>query len=93
MLATQYVVIEAFNSTSRYLDGRLNIDNNFFDSMVYQIYLSEFQLNETSVLDTETLILELRSSISDGFVTTTISMNEVILTLMRLIFHCFYFST
>ena len=27
-------VIEAFNSTSRYLDDLLNIDNNFFDSMV-----------------------------------------------------------
>ena len=27
-------VIEAFNSTSRYLDDLLNLDNNFFDSMV-----------------------------------------------------------
>ena len=27
-------VIEAFNSASRYLDDLLNIDNNFFDSMV-----------------------------------------------------------
>ena len=27
-------VIEAFNFTSRYLDDLLNIDNNFFDSMV-----------------------------------------------------------
>ena len=34
-------VIEAFNSTSRYLDDLLNIDNNFFDSMVYRIYPSE----------------------------------------------------
>ena len=31
-------VIEAFNSTSRYLDDLLNIDNNFFDSMVKHIY-------------------------------------------------------
>ena len=30
-------VIEAFNSTSRYLDDPLNIDNNFFDSMVYTL--------------------------------------------------------
>ena len=30
-------VIEAFNSTSRYLDDLLNIDNNFFDSMVNRI--------------------------------------------------------
>ena len=27
-------VIEAFSSTSRYLDDLLNIDNNFFDSRV-----------------------------------------------------------
>ena len=34
-------VIEAFNSTSRYLDNLLKIDNNFFDSMVNHIYPSE----------------------------------------------------
>ena len=33
-------VIEAFKSTSRYLDGLLNIDTNFFDSMVNRIYTS-----------------------------------------------------
>ena len=36
-------VIEAFNSTSRYLYDLLNIDNNFFDSMVNRIYHSELQ--------------------------------------------------
>ena len=36
-------VIEAFNSASRYLDDLLNIDNNFFDSMVNRIYPSELQ--------------------------------------------------
>ena len=36
-------VIEAFNSTSRHLDDLLNIDNNFFDSMVNNIYSSELQ--------------------------------------------------
>ena len=30
-------VIDAFNSTSRYLDDLLNIDNTFFDSMVNRI--------------------------------------------------------
>ena len=34
----QSEVIEAFNSTSRYLIDLLNIDNNFFDSMVNHIY-------------------------------------------------------
>ena len=37
----QSEVIEAFSSTSRYLDDLLNIDNNFFDSMVNHIYPSE----------------------------------------------------
>ena len=36
-------VIEAFNSTSRYLDDLLNIDNNFLNSMVNRIYPSELQ--------------------------------------------------
>ena len=38
-------VIEAFNSTSRYFDGLLNIDNPYFESMVKQIYHPELQLN------------------------------------------------
>ena len=36
--ANQSEVIEAFNSTSRYLDDLLNINNNFFDSMINHIY-------------------------------------------------------
>ena len=35
--------IEVFNSTSRYLDDLLNIDNDFFDSMVNRIHPSELQ--------------------------------------------------
>ena len=31
-------VIDAFNTTSRYLDDILNIDNVYFDNMVSQIY-------------------------------------------------------
>ena len=38
---TQSDVIEACNSTSRYLDDLLSIDNNFFDSMANRIYPSE----------------------------------------------------
>ena len=49
----QSEVIEAFNSTSRCLGGLLNIDNNFFDSMVNRIYLSELQLNKANVSDAE----------------------------------------
>ena len=44
-------IIEAFNSTSRYLDDLLNIDNIYFDGMVNQIYLSELQLNKTNSSD------------------------------------------
>ena len=65
-------VIEAFNSTSRYPDDLLNIDNNFFDSMVNRIYPSELQLNKANVSDTEASFLDLHLSISDGFVQTKI---------------------
>ena len=34
-------VIDAFNTTSRYLDDILSINNVYFDNMVSQIYLSE----------------------------------------------------
>ena len=63
-------VIESFNSTSRYLDDLLNIDNNFFDSMVNRINPSERQLNKGKVSDTEASFLDLRLSILDGFVKT-----------------------
>ena len=66
----QYDVIEAFNSTSRYLDDLLNIDNNFFDSTVNRIYPSELQLNKANMSDAEASFLDLNLSISDGFVTT-----------------------
>ena len=46
-------VTEAFNSTSRYLDDLLNIDNNFFDSMVNHVYPSELQLKKVNVSDIE----------------------------------------
>ena len=39
-------VIEAFNSTSQYLDDLLNIDNHYFDQMVSQIYPTELRLEK-----------------------------------------------
>ena len=36
-------IIDAFNTTSRYLDDILNINNVYFDTMVSQIYPSELQ--------------------------------------------------
>ena len=46
-------IIYAFNTTSRYLDDILNIDNLFFDNMVSQIYPSELKLNKATTSDTE----------------------------------------
>ena len=37
-VGNQANIIEAFNSTSRYLDDLLNIDNPCFEGMVNQIY-------------------------------------------------------
>ena len=44
-------IIEAFSSTSRYLNGLSNIVNNFFDSMVNRIYPSEPHFNKANVSD------------------------------------------
>ena len=46
-------IIEAFNSTSRYLDDLLNNDNIYFDQMVDRIYPTELQLNRANSSDTE----------------------------------------
>ena len=64
----QFDIIEAFNSTSRCPDDLLNIDNNFFDSMLIRIYPSELQLNKANVSETEASFLDLYLSISDGFI-------------------------
>ena len=42
------VLLKLFNSTSRYLDDLLNIDNPYFEHMVGQIYPTELQLNEAN---------------------------------------------
>ena len=46
-------IIDAFNSTSRYLDDLLNTDNIYFDQMVDRIYPTELQLNKANSSDTE----------------------------------------
>ena len=48
----------------------MNIDNNFFGSIVNRIYPSELQLIKANVSDTEASFLNLHFSISDGFVKT-----------------------
>ena len=61
-------IIEAFNSTSRYLDDLLYIDNPYFEQKVSQIFPTELQLNKANYSDTEALFLDLSLSISNGIV-------------------------
>ena len=52
-------IFEAINSTSRYLDDLLNINNPYFDQMLGQIYPTELQLNKVNSSDTEAPFLDL----------------------------------
>ena len=54
-------IIDAFNTTSRYLDDTLNINNVYFDIMVSQIYPSVLQLNKANTSDTEAVFLDLHA--------------------------------
>ena len=51
--------IDAFNTTSRYMDDISNINNDYFDNMVSQIYPSELQLIKAYTSDTEAAFLDL----------------------------------
>ena len=62
--------IDAFNSTSRYLDDILNINNIYFDNMVSQIYPSE--LNKANTSNTKAAFLDLHLSITNDIVSTKI---------------------
>ena len=68
----QVDVIDAFNSTSRYLDDILNINNAYFDNMVSQIYPSELQFNKANTCDTKAAFLDLHLLISNDIVSTKI---------------------
>ena len=65
------MTIEAFNSTSRYLDDLLNIDNPYFECKVKQI-TPELQLNKANNTDAEVPFLDLHLSITNGFVSSKI---------------------
>ena len=69
----RYDLIDAFNSTSRYLDDLLNIDNIHFKHMVHRIYPAELQLNKANVSDTEAAFLDLNLSIYYDIVSTKIN--------------------
>ena len=68
----RYDLIDAFNSTSRYLDDLLNIDNIHFEHMVHKIYPTELQLNKANASDTEAAFLDLNLSIHNDIVSTKI---------------------
>ena len=61
-------VINAFNTTSRYLDDISNINNVYLDNMVNQIYPSELLLNKANTSDTKAAFLDLHLSISNDIV-------------------------
>ena len=65
-------IIDAFNTTARYLNGISNFNNVYFATMVSQIYPSELQLNKTNTSDTEVAFLDLHLSISNDIVSNEI---------------------
>ena len=60
----RYDMIDAFNSTSRYLDDLLNIDHIHFEHMVHRIYPAELQLYKANASDTEAAFLDLHVNLS-----------------------------
>ena len=61
-------IIEAFNSTSRFLDDLLNID----EYMVGQIHPTDLQLNKANSANTEAPFLDLDLSITNCIVSSKI---------------------
>ena len=68
----RYDLIDAFNSTSRYMDDLLNIDNIYFEHMVNRIYSAELQPNKANASDTEAVFLDLNLSIHNNLLSTQI---------------------
>ena len=68
-------VIEAFNSTSRYLDDLSNIDNPYFEGTVKNLpppHTPELKLNKANNTDTEATFVDLHLSIANRFVSSKI---------------------
>ena len=71
-------IIEAFSSTSRYLDDLLNIDNLYFEQMVGQIYPTELQLIKANSSYTEAPFLDLNLSIANVIVSSKIYDKQIV---------------
>ena len=52
-------IVDALNTTSKYLDDEFNINNVFFDNMVSQIYPSKLQLNKANTSDTKAAFFDI----------------------------------
>ena len=65
-------IMDALNTTSRYLDDLLNLNDIYFDNIVRQIYPAAPQLNESNASNTEASGLDLHLSqfISNNIVST-----------------------
>ena len=78
----RYDMIDAFNSTSRYLDDLLNIDIFHFEQMVYRIHPAELQLYQANASDTETAFLDLLLSFHNDTIFKITIINGIILILL-----------
>ena len=65
-------IIDALNTTFRYFDAILKINNVYFDNMVSQIYPSELQLSKANTSETKAAFLDLHLSFSKDIVPTKI---------------------
>ena len=65
-------VMDAFNTTFRYLDEILSINNVYFGNMICQIFPSGLQLNKANTSESKAAFLDLHLSISNYIVSTKI---------------------
>ena len=79
-------IIEAFNSTLRYIDYLLDIDNIYFDQMVDRIYPTELQLNRANSSDTEAPFFNLCFSVLLALRLPRLGKRELILVLFVRLF-------
>lgn len=59
-------IIQALNSTSRYLDDLLNIDHPYFEGMMRWSYPTKHQFNKANASDSEDPFMDFHLSISNG---------------------------
>ena len=60
--------MKQIDSTSRYLNDLLNIDNPYFSQIASQIYPTKLQLNKANSSDTEAPLLDLDLYMTNGIV-------------------------